>query len=190
MALIEVFRRDDPPASIIATDVDADALAAARRGEYDERVVRSAAVAGAASHPVRPPDAGGLEESEMSGLSPERCAHFFARTEDARWRVTPAVRRLVEFREVNLVERSWPIEGRFDVIFCRNVLMYLEDRHRHAVLERMAALLAPDGLLMLDPTEHLGKAGHLFTSGAGGLFSLRCDSTGRGVTPVSGIPLQ
>ena len=42
MALIERFRCDDPPASILATDVDADALAVARRGEYDERAVRPA----------------------------------------------------------------------------------------------------------------------------------------------------
>ena len=51
------------------------------------------------------------------------------------------------------------------MIFCRNVLMYLEANRRHVVLERMASLLTPEGLLMLDPTEHLGKAGHLFTSG-------------------------
>ena len=171
MALIELFRCDDPPASILATDVDAEALAVARRGEYDERVVRPATASdrsrrreeaeGPATHQVRPPCAGDYEEREMSGLSSERCAHFFVRSEGARWSVTPAVRRLVEFCEVNVVERSWPVEGPFDVIFCRNVLMYLEACLRQAVLERMASLLAPDGLLMLDPTEHPGPAGSL-----------------------------
>ena len=66
---------------------------------------------------------------------------------------------------MNLAKRSWPVEGPFDVIFCRNVLMYLEACHRYAVLERMASVLAPDGILILDPTEHLGKAGHLFGPG-------------------------
>ena len=90
---------------------------------------------------------------------------FFLPDGSARWSVTPAVRRFVEFCEVNLAERSWPVEGPFDVIFCRNVLMYLEASRRHAVLERMASLLAPEGLLIVDPTEHLGKAGSLVHAG-------------------------
>ena len=71
------------------------------------------------------------------------------------------------------------------MIFCRNVLMYLEACHRYAVLEHMASLLAPDGLLILDPAEHLGKAGHLFTPGADGVYSRRRASCPpRGVTRV------
>jgi chemotaxis protein methyltransferase CheR len=200
MALIELFRCDDPPVSVLGTDVDAEALAVARRGEYDERAVRPSTaggrsrrreeVQGAATRQVRPPCAGDYEEREISGLSSERCAHFFVRSEGARWSVTPVVRRFVEFRELNLAERSWAVEGPFDVVFCRNVLMYLEASRRQAVLERIASLLTPEGLLILDPTEHLGKAGHLFTSGADGVFSLRCAHPWRGVTPVSGTPLQ
>lgn len=53
------------------------------------------------------------------------------------------------------------------MIFCRNVLMYLEQGCRRTVVERMAALLAPDGLLILDPVEHLGPAGQLFAPGSG-----------------------
>jgi chemotaxis methyl-accepting protein methylase len=69
------------------------------------------------------------------------------------------------------------------------VLMYLEIRHRYAVLERMASLLAPDGLLLLDPTEHLGKAGHLFTSGTGGVYSHRRAASPRHTgLQVSSIP--
>jgi chemotaxis protein methyltransferase CheR len=181
MALIELFRCDDPPAIILATDVDAEALAVARRGEYDERVVRPASASdrsrrGSATHQIRLPCAVDCEEREMSALSSERCAHFFVRTEDARWSVTPAVRRLVEFCEVNVVERSWPVEGPFDVIFCRNVLMYLEACLRQAVLERMASLLAQDGLLMLDPTEHPGPVGCWFRPVADGVYSRRGES--------------
>ena len=90
-----------------------------------------------------------------------------------RWSVAPAVRRLVEFRSLNLVGAAWPVEGPFDVIFCRNVLMYLEACHRYAVLERLASLLLPDGLLMIDPTEYLGKAGHLFTPDADAVYRRR-----------------
>jgi chemotaxis protein methyltransferase CheR len=80
---------------------------------------------------------------------------------------------------LNLTDPAWPLEGPFDVVFCRNVLMYLEACHRYAVLERMASVLAPDGILILDPTEHLGKAAHLFAHGADGIYSSRPRSGGR-----------
>jgi chemotaxis protein methyltransferase CheR len=159
MALIEGSRCDNPPASILATDVDLDALAVARRGEYGEAALR--------------------------GLEPARRERFLRETGVARgWEIAPAVRRLVEFRALNLASAAWPVEGQFDVIFCRNVLMYLEACHRYAVLERMASLLAPDGLLILDPTEHLGKAGHLFTAGADGVYSHRRQAEVRHFMPT------
>jgi chemotaxis protein methyltransferase CheR len=131
MALIEVFRRDDPPVSILATDIDAEALVIAAQGEYGDRSLQT--------------------------LEPNRRARFFAGAAGAGQQcVAQAVRRLVEFRTLNLVGAAWPVEGPFDVIFCRNVLMYLEASHRYAALERMASLLAPDGLLVLDPVEYPG----------------------------------
>jgi len=148
MALIEGTGREDQPAAILATDVDAIALAVAQRGEYSEAALR--------------------------GLEPARRARFLRETGVARrWGIAPTVRRLVEFRVLNLASVAWPVEGPFDVIVCRNVLMYLEACHRYAVLERMASLLAPDGLLMLDPAEHLGKAGHLFTPDADAVYRRR-----------------
>jgi chemotaxis protein methyltransferase CheR len=147
MALIEVFRCEDPPATILATDIDADALASAARGEYGERV--------------------------LNALEPERRKRFFGEAIAGRRCIRPSVRRLVEFRALNLAAVIWPIKGPFDVIFCRNVLMYLEACHRYAVVERLASLLAPDGLLILDPTEHLGKAGHLFTQAADAVYRRR-----------------
>ena len=148
MALIEAFRRDDPPVEILATDLDTEALAVARRGEFGELALRR--------------------------LEPARRARFFSTTAiKGRWRVGPAVRGLVELRTLNLVDPVWGIEGPFDAIFCRNVLMYLQAAHRHAVLERMALALASDGLLFLDPAEHLGKAGALFTAQSSGVYSRR-----------------
>ncbi len=55
--------------------------------------------------------------------------------------------------------------------------MYLEASHRYAVAERLALLLAPDGILLLDPAEHLGKAAHLFSSGANGVYLPRKPTT-------------
>jgi chemotaxis protein methyltransferase CheR len=103
-----------------------------------------------------------------------------------RWRIAPAPRRFVEFRALNLTDLVWPVQGPFDVIFCRNVLMYLEACHRYAVLERMASLLAPDGVLMLDPAEHLGQAAHLFPHGTKGIYRPRSLPRLSRPAPISG----
>jgi chemotaxis protein methyltransferase CheR len=163
MALIEEFRRDDPPANILATDVDVEALGVAQQGEYGELAL------------------GALDEG--------RRERFLRMTSVAgRWSMAPAVRRLVEFRELNLASVAWAVEGPLDVILCRNVLMYLETCRRYAVVEQIATLLAPDGLLILDPTEHLGKAGHWFTPGPNGVYSGRHSTFPQnGVARVSGI---
>jgi chemotaxis methyl-accepting protein methylase len=164
MALIEVFGCDEPPAGILATDIDAEAMAFAQRGEY-----------GAAA---------------LQALEPKRQERFLCQgSTTGRWRIAVATRRLVEFRVLNLTSVEWFIEAPFDVILCRNVLMYLEAYHRYAVLERLASLLAPDGLLMLDPAEHLGKAAHLFTPDADGAYSRRRSSAlRRSVTHTAHMP--
>jgi chemotaxis protein methyltransferase CheR len=154
MALIDIFQRNNPPVKILASDIDEDALAVARQGEY--------------------------AEPALSRLEADHRTRFCNQTADRRhWRISQEARDLVEFRVLNLTDAAWPLDGRFDVVFCRNVLMYLEACHRYAVLERMASVLAPDGILILDPTEHLGKAGHLFAHRADGIYSSRPKSCGR-----------
>lgn len=151
MALIEVFQRKDPPITILATDIDEDALAIARRGEY--------------------------AEPALSALATGHRTRFFSPATKARHgRINQAIRDWVEVRGLNLTDLVWPIAGPFDVVFCRNVLMYLEANHRYAVLERIASVLAPDGMLIIDPTEHLGKAGHLFAPGTNGVYASRSPS--------------
>jgi chemotaxis protein methyltransferase CheR len=152
MALIEQSRSDNPPVSILATDVDAEALATAERGEYSD--------------------------AALCALDPARRRRFFAAASRPRCReVVQAVRRLVEFRPLNLIHKTWPVEGPFDVILCRNVLMYLDASHRQEVLKHMASLLRPEGLLLIDPAEHLGRAGHLFTAEADAIFRRRVPSS-------------
>ena len=142
MALVEKFGCENPPASVLATDVDAAAIATARRGQYSEPA--------------------------LLALSSDRRQRFFYDSS-----IVSSLRQLVEFRLLNLADVVWQIEGPFDVIFCRNVMMYFEASHRYAVLERMASLLAPGGLLFIDPTEHLGNAGHWFDSKADGVYLRR-----------------
>ena len=148
MAVIDVFRRDDPAVTILATDIDEAALAVAREAEYA--------------------DAG------LAALEPAQQARFVGEPAGGgSRRLVPAVRRLVELRRMNLADLVWPLDGIFDVVFCRNVLMYLEAGHRYAVLERIASMLEPGGLLLLDPSEHLGGAAELFVEGGNGAYTRR-----------------
>lgn len=148
MAVIEVFRRDDPPVTIVATDVDETALAVARHAAYGD--------------------------AALDAVAPAARARFFGEPgPDGRRRLQPAVRRLVDFRRLNLADVAWPLEGPLDVVFCRNVLMYLEAGYRYAVLERIASLLEPGGLLLVDPSEHLGGAAALFVGRGQGVYARR-----------------
>jgi len=148
MAVIDVFRRDDPPVTIVATDVDDGALAIARNAGYTD--------------------------AALAALPTDHRARFVEESPaDGRRRLIPSVRRLVEFRSLNLADVVWPLEGVFDVVFCRNVLMYLEACHRYAVLERIASMLPSGGLLLLDPSEHLGGAASLFVSRGDGAYTRR-----------------
>ena len=145
---IEAFACEQPPVAILATDLDPLSLETARRGEYGDLALR--------------------------GLEPPRRERFFAAGESrGRWIISSAVRRLVEFRALNLISKAWPVEGEFDVIFCRNVLMYLHSNYRRKVVERMTRLLALDGLLIIDPAEHLGEVDHLCMPVIAGAYSRR-----------------
>ncbi|MCG3188807.1 MAG: Chemotaxis protein methyltransferase [Burkholderiaceae bacterium] len=59
----------------------------------------------------------------------------------------PALARRVHFRTLNLADPHWPPGAPFDIVFCRNVMIYFDAATQHAVLQRMHAALAPGGLL-------------------------------------------
>lgn len=139
------------PIEVLATDVDEDALAGARRGEYGQ--------------------------AALAAISPERRRRFFAPTSPgaSTQRVDEAVRAVVRCEPLNLVDASWSGlgPGPFDAIFCRNVLMYLTPDHRYSVLESMTGAIAADGLLFIDPAEHLGPASHMFEAMDRGVYRPR-----------------
>ncbi|MDT4878081.1 CheR methyltransferase, SAM binding domain [compost metagenome] len=69
-----------------------------------------------------------------------------------KWQVSQRIRAMVEFRQHNLLERNDPF-GRFDVIFCRNVLIYFDVPTKVKVLELLAPRLVPDGAFLLGAAE-------------------------------------
>jgi len=139
MTLCEVFGRLDPPVQIVASDLDTNVLAHAQAGIYaGERV---------------------------AGMTPDRLKRFFLRGKNAREgavRLRSELRGLIEFRQLNLRDNEWRLQGPFDAIFCRNVLIYFDKPTQHQVLKRLAQRLVPDGLLFAGHSESLLHAADVF----------------------------
>jgi chemotaxis protein methyltransferase CheR len=88
------------------------------------------------------------------GLSPERKKLFFEPYDDNKMRVVERVRKLTTFRPLNLLE-SYSLLGKFDIIFCRNVLIYFAPEVKSKILNQFAGSLNPGGYLMLGASESL-----------------------------------
>ncbi|MBP0602023.1 MULTISPECIES: CheR family methyltransferase [Aeromonas] len=88
------------------------------------------------------------------GLSPERKRLFFEPCGDNKMRVSERVRKLTSFRPLNLLE-SYSLLGKFDIIFCRNVLIYFAPEVKSKILNQFAGSLNPGGYLMLGASESL-----------------------------------
>jgi chemotaxis protein methyltransferase CheR len=103
-------------------------------------------------------DSGTYELDSLSEFSlPRLRAHFmrgFGRFRGMAM-VRPELRRLVEFERINLIDAVWPASGSFDVIFCRNVIIYFDQPTQRQIVERMAAALKPGGYFFSGHSESL-----------------------------------
>ncbi|HEY0522553.1 MAG TPA: protein-glutamate O-methyltransferase CheR [Stellaceae bacterium] len=111
---------------IVATDLSTEILDKAKAGSYTQFEVQR-------------------------GLPIQFLVKYFKQHGD-RWEVDAALRSAVQFRQFNLLDDPASL-GRFDVIFCRNVLIYFDQPTKSVILERLARILAPDGFLYLGGAE-------------------------------------
>ncbi|NLS11630.1 protein-glutamate O-methyltransferase [Vibrio sp. SM6] len=118
-----------PSVSITATDISNTMLEMCREGVYDHLALGR-------------------------GLSPERRREFFEPVDEGRMRIKANVKQMVSFRSQNLMD-SYALLGKFDVIFCRNVLIYFSPEMKANVLNQMANSLNPGGYLLLGASESL-----------------------------------
>lgn len=85
------------------------------------------------------------------GLGVSYLVRFFTQ-QGADWAVNPEIRRMVQFRQLNVLNEFSTV-GPFDVIFFRNILIYFDSSTKKQILERMAGVLSPSGVLFLGGTE-------------------------------------
>ncbi|NNE52942.1 MAG: protein-glutamate O-methyltransferase CheR [Sulfitobacter sp.] len=132
IALLEVARdAGNLDLRILGTDIDPQVVQFAREGRYPERLL------------------GGVSEAQR--------AQFFHRTRsgsEETLEISPTVRSLLRFNELNLLA-SWPMSRRFDVILCRNVVIYFDQATQLALWPRFHTALNPDGVLILGHSERI-----------------------------------
>jgi chemotaxis protein methyltransferase CheR len=124
---------------ILATDIDPKILALARAGAYDATALET--------------------------VSPAMRKQWFSETAvngRQKWQVDDRVKRLITFNELNLMAQ-WPFKGPFDVIFCRNVVIYFDEPTQMKNWSRYAGMLAPQGHLYIGHSERVsGDAKSVF----------------------------
>lgn len=123
-------------ADILATDVSASVLESAKQAVYDRL-------------------------SLVRGLSSQRCNEFFVQVDADSWRLKESVRNRVRFRSLNLQE-SFYLLGRFDVVFCRNVLIYFSTDLKTEILRKIHGVLNPGGILFLGSSESISGLSDLY----------------------------
>ena len=125
---------------LTASDIDSRVLATAAQGVY--------------------------RMDNVKGLSTEQLQRFFLRGKASNAgmvRAKPELGRAIDFISVNLIRDDWPFREPFDVVFCRNVMIYFDAPTQRRVLERIHRVLKPGGLLFVGHAENFSESRDLFT---------------------------
>jgi chemotaxis protein methyltransferase CheR len=140
----------DLDVKILATDIDPNMIAEGKAGVY--------------------------REDAVAPVPLELRRKWFRKVQvgaETRWSVADELRRLVAFRELNLIG-DWPMRGRFDAIFCRNVVIYFDEPTQERIWSRFAPLLEPGGVLYIGHSERVtGPATALFETVGLTTYALR-----------------
>lgn len=159
MTACEAFGTMKPPVEIIATDIDTNVLATAARGVYPyERV---------------------------SKLSDVRRRQFFQRgtgAQEGSVRVRNDLRSLITFQQLNLLDEQWALKEQFDVIFCRNVMIYFDKPTQSKILSHFVPLMKPHALLFAGHSENFLYVSNAFHLRGKTVYELNDGKNGRQTT--------
>ena len=126
------------PVKIVASDIDTKVLATAARAVYP---------------------------ADSRGLSAERLRRHCLRGTGAnagKMRIKPELARMIEFRTLNLMDTHWSLGEPFDIVFCRNVMIYFDAATQRRVLAQIHTVMRPGSLLFVGHSENFTDAKQLF----------------------------
>lgn len=120
---------DQWDAKILATDIDTEVLKTGERGEYDAEDVESV---------------------------PKEYLSKYVTIDKAKGiaHMSPQLKKLIHFKQLNFID-PWPVKGPFDIIFCRNVVIYFKKDTQKILFDQFADVLRPDGFLYIGHSESL-----------------------------------
>lgn len=139
MTMVDVFGSYTPPVQILATDLDTHVLKTAQAGIY-----------GADRVEKLPKDILQRFFVEAPGGSP------------GQMQVRQELRKMITFRQLNLLDTNWLIRGPFDAVFCRNVMIYFDKATQYKILQKLVPVMRSDALLFAGHSESFQHAADLF----------------------------
>jgi chemotaxis protein methyltransferase CheR len=131
---------DDWNVKILATDLDANVIAHGKAGIY--------------------------RQDRIEGLDERRIKRWFKRgsgDNSDMVKVSPELQQMITFKRLNLLH-EWPMSGPFDLMFCRNVVIYFDKDTQRVLFDRYADILAPEAHLFIGHSETLFKVSSRFDS--------------------------
>ena len=156
MTMVDLFGSLAPPVRILATDLDTNVLQKAQQGIYPLEC--------------------------LAGIPPGKIKRFFLKGTGSYAgfaKIRPELRSLITFRQMNLLDKTWPLDKPFDAIFCRNVMIYFDKSTQYKVLEKFVPLLKADGLLFAGHSESFHHATDLFEMRGKTVYRLAREATVR-----------
>jgi chemotaxis protein methyltransferase CheR len=147
----EAFASLTPPVEIVASDIDTAVLASGEKGAY--------------------------RRDRVERMSSAYLSRYFTHSDadGGTWTVRPELRHLVGFRRINLLSPTWAVQGPFDAIFCRNVMIYFDKPTQYGILKRFVPMLRPEGRLYAGHSESFMHAADILRS-LGRTVYVRLDS--------------
>ncbi len=139
MTVVDHFKSFTAPVRILATDIDTHVLEKAKRGLYS------------------------LEQVQTLKL--EQIKRFFLKgcgKNEGLAKVRPELQRMITFQRLNLLHEKWGIREKFDIVFCRNVMIYFDKNTQRKILEKMLDCIQPKGLFFAGHSENFHHAADLF----------------------------
>lgn len=155
MTLSDALGSNAVNAKVVASDIDTEVLDKARQGVY--RI------------------------EELKSLTAVQRQRYFMKGVgefEGYARVKPALRQMIEFRQLNLSDNDWQLKNQFDAIFCRNVMIYFDKEMQIKMLERFVPLLKPDGLLFIGHSENLSQLTQSFVIKGQTVYSVQAARKG------------